>query len=629
MPRKWCLNDRAVMATLLARIRVLADGGCRAQDLRSTSLVRRTRRLFSRPPVAVTPIPSGLVPTSTLPLELLIVEDNPGDVRLIDELLRQVPRPAFRLTHATTLQDALRLLDRSRFDAVLLDLVLSDAQGLEGIEPVGHVAVDVPIVVLSGLADEALAVQALAQGAQDYLVKGRGDGNLIVRAILYAIERKHSEQAIRHLANHDALTGLPNRRLLTDRIHQALAHSRRSGLVMAIVLLDLDNFKQVNDSFGHPVGDRLLLAVAQCLRSCIRESDTAARIGGDEFALVLADVESTEGVTAFLKKLHAALQAPFLLDGHELYVTASIGVSSYPKDGQTVPVLLGCADVAMYRSKEAGRDTWRSYSPAIQSTSVKQPAIGSHLPRAMERGEFVVHYQPQVELKTGCVTGVEALLRWCHPQLGLLPPARFLRAAQQAGLMKQIGRWVLGQACAQTRAWRAAGHSALRVAVRLSARQLLEEDVLEAVLQILGESGLESRYLELELTEAGFVKNAETLVSVLSGLRSEGVRISLSGFGVRHSSLSYLKRLPVDSLKIGRTFVRGIGEDLVNAAIVRAVISMAHGMGLDVIAEGVERAGEFAFLRAEGCDRFQGGYFSRPLPPLVLSEMLLRQPRWT
>jgi diguanylate cyclase (GGDEF)-like protein len=562
-------------------------------------------------------------------LKLLLVEDNPGDAALIREYLRQTPVPSFQLAHVKTLSEALQHLHETRVDAVLLDLMLPDAQGLDTIKPIREAAPDVPVVVLSGLSDEAVAVRAVAQGAQDYLVKGRSDGNLLARAILYAIERKRSEQYIHYLANHDPLTNLPNRRLLLDRIHVALALARRSGLMVGVVLLDLDEFKHVNDSLGHLAGDRLLQAVGRRLRSCIRESDTLARIGGDEFAVVLPDVGCEEDVTAFVEKLHAELLAPFSVDGAELYVTASSGISLYPKDGEDVPAILGYADIAMYRSKQAGRDTWRFYSPAMRGPSDERLAFGSGLRRALERDELVLHYQPQVDLATGRIRGAEALLRWQHPRLGLLPPGRFLLLAEETGLITRIGRWVLQQALAQARAWRDAGCANLRIAVNLSSRQLFETGCVETVVGMLKESGLEPREVELELTESGLMNNPENAISVLGDMRAQGVRISVDDFGVGYSSLNHLRRFPVDSLKIDRTFVCDAAEDPVNGAIVRAVISMAHGMGLDVTAEGVETAEELAFLREHGCDRAQGAHFSPALPADAVGEMLLRGPRWS
>jgi diguanylate cyclase (GGDEF)-like protein len=579
--------------------------------------------------IRTSPAPLGPHTADSAPLQLLLVEDNPGDARLIRELLREVQKPSFQLTHVTTLSDALRFLHGSRFDAILVDLMLPDAVGLEALEPVGEAAPEVPIVVLSGLSDEAVAVQAVAQGAQDYLLKGRSDGSLIARAILYAIERKRSEQYIHYLANHDPLTNLPNRRLLLDRIHVGLALARRSGRMLGVVLLDLDDFKHVNDSLGHLAGDRLLQAVAQRLRSSIRESDTLARIGGDEFALVLPDVGSEEDATVFVEKLHAVLQDPFLVDGNELYMTASIGISLHPKDAKDVPALLSYADAAMYRSKQAGQDTWRFYSPTMRARSGERLVMVSALRRALDGGELVLHYQPQVDLATGRIEGVEALLRWQHPRLGLLLPAHFLLLAEETGLMTRIGRWVFQEAFAQGHAWREAGHENLRIAVNLSNRQLFQDDFVESVVRLLQESGLEPRQVELELTERGLMTNPETAISVFGELRAKGVRISVDDFGVGHSSLSRLKQFPVDSLKIDRTFICDAGQDPVNGAIVLAVITMAHGMGLEVTAEGVETGEELAFLRAHRCNRAQGTYFCGALPARAVSERLLGGPRWT
>jgi diguanylate cyclase (GGDEF)-like protein/PAS domain S-box-containing protein len=440
-------------------------------------------------------------------------------------------------------------------------------------------------------------------------------------------ERKRAEEQIKSLAYVDSLTGLPNRLLFNDRVTMAVAHAHRHGHRLAVIFLDLDRFKTINDSLGHSLGDRLLQGVAERLQGSVREGDTVARLGGDEFILLLPEITRGLDVVNVAEKIREALRHPFRLEGRELFATASMGVSLYPDDGIDAETLVKNADVAMYRAKEHGRDNYRLYAPAMNATALERLALESSLRKALGRGELVVYYQPLVDLRFGRIHGVEALLRWRHPEKGLLAPSEFIPLAELTGLILGIGSWVLRTACAQVKSWQARGHRELSVAVNISARQFGRPDLVETVKRALRETGLEPRFLDLEITESNAMQNAENTIHTLNELKAIGVRISIDDFGIGYSSLSYLKRLPIDTLKIDQSFVRDITVDPDDAAIATAVIAMAHTLKLKVVAEGVETEGQGVFLAARHCDRMQGYLFSAPLPAEDV-EAFLGGDRW-
>jgi diguanylate cyclase (GGDEF)-like protein/PAS domain S-box-containing protein len=435
-------------------------------------------------------------------------------------------------------------------------------------------------------------------------------------------EQRRAEERIRYLAHHDGLTGLPNRMRLQDRIGQAIAVAHRQRRGLAVLFVDLDRFKNVNDSLGHHVGDELLRAVAARLGACVRETDTVSRIGGDEFVVLLTDLAHGEDARLVAQKILDSLSQPFLLGAHELEVTPSIGIAVYPNDGEDVETLLRNADAAMYRAKELGRDNYQFYTPEMNVRTHERLALERDLRHALERGELLLHYQPQVDVRTGAIVGFEALARWRHPERGLVPPSEFIRTAEETGLINPIGEFVLREACRQARAWHAAGYPELQVSVNCSAHQFRREGMVEAVRRLLAEVGLPPECLALEITESVMIDQPEQVIEWFRELRGMGLEFSLDDFGTGYASLSSLKRLPVRRLKIDRGFVQDIGEDPDDAAIVSAIIAMAHTLGMEVIAEGVETAEQLACLRSLGCDRAQGYYFSRPLPAEEFLELL-------
>ncbi|GAB3493262.1 hypothetical protein GCM10027399_12900 [Curvibacter fontanus] len=440
---------------------------------------------------------------------------------------------------------------------------------------------------------------------------GAVTGYLAIAADITA--RKAAEQQVEFLAYRDVLTGLPNRLLLQDRFGQAMAHAERSQNKVALLFLDLDNFKTINDSLGHAVGDALLQEIAVRLGACVRETDTISRQGGDEFLIVLSDLGGTEAIPPVLLKIRERLQAPFAVDGHELTTSASIGVALYPDDGRDFETLLKRADTAMYRAKDAGRNHYRFFDEQMNVEAVELLRLKSGLRRALAQGEFELHYQPQFELTSGRVIGAEALIRWRHPEDGLISPARFIPVAEDSGLIVPIGEWVIQEACRQAMAWRAAGLPSLVMAVNLSAVQFRRGDLQQSIAQALQSSGFDPQLLELELTESILIRDTESVLGSVRQLKQLGVKLAIDDFGTGYSSLSYLKRFDVDKLKIDQSFIRDLARDPDDAAIVRAIIQMGASLSLRTIAEGVEDAATLALLREFACDDAQGYHFARPM----------------
>jgi diguanylate cyclase (GGDEF)-like protein len=649
--------------------------------------------------------------------------------------------------------EAEHYLAENAVDIILLDLGLPDAQGLTAVRRARAIAPHAPLVVLTGLDDESVAVKTLQEGAQDYLVKGQVEASGLLRTLRYAVERKALEEAfcverdraqvtlnciadavactdatgrvtflnlvaetmtgwplmeasgrpigevlrlidattrtpinspmsveggaprgaplgascmlarrdafeipiagtvapildrlgraagtvivfrdvraaravaqqMTHSAQHDFLTGLPNRMLLNDRITQANALAARHAKKVAVLFLDLDGFKHINDSLGHSAGDKLLRSIATRLVKCVRGADTVSRQGGDEFVVLLSEIAAAEHAAITARRMLAAVAEVHSVNGQDLHVTASIGISVCPDDGATAEALIRNADTAMYQAKENGRQRYQFFEAAMNVRAVERQSIEESLRRALERGELAVHYQPKVDLRTGEITGCEALVRWTHPTRGLVPPAQFIPVAEECGLIVPIGNWILREACAQARAWRDAGLAPGIMAVNVSGIEFRGPKFLDGVFGILGDSGLDPASLELELTESVLMKHADASEAILKALRARGVRLAVDDFGTGYSSLSYLRRFPIDVLKIDRSFVRQITIPPDETAIVTAIIGMGRSLKLRVIAEGVETEEELAFLRDNNCDEGQGYYLGRPAPAAEFARLL-------
>ncbi len=435
------------------------------------------------------------------------------------------------------------------------------------------------------------------------------------------VERRREETKLSYLANHDSLTDLPSRALFIDRLNQSLARANWRHVLVSVLRVDMERFKVINDTVGQAVGDRLMQLIAYRLRSCVRDGDTVARLGVEEFAVILVEVKSPDDVAPIARKIQGAFGPAFHVQGHEFVMTTAIGIALYPPDGEDAETLIRSAEAATHSARRRGLNEYQFYAASMNEKAAERLRLEADLRRAIERGEFEVHYQPQIDLGNRRLTGVEALIRWLHPELGLISPTEFISLLEETGLILPVGEWVLRQACGQKKAWRDEGLAVARMSVNLSSRQLNDPNLVATVRRILGETLLEPADLELEITE-GMIEDADQALKILHGLSAMGVTLAIDDFGMGYSSLSHLKRFPIDTLKIDRTFVRDVTTDSDDAAIAKAIIAMAHSMKLKVIAEGVETKEQLAFLKGESCDEYQGFLFSRAIPGRDLAHLM-------
>ena len=683
---------------------------------------------------------------------VLLIENDPGQTRIIRAMFDDHGSHSFKLTHIECLADAETYLKGHQVDIVLLDLSLSDPEGLEAIRRVRAVAPHVSIVLLSSLGDEPKAMQAMREGAQDYLIKGQIEPNTLMQALGNAVVRTTNEEILTnekdraqatlnciadavictdmsgnvtffnpvagsmmgwptkdvvgrhlsetfrivdattrkpildpmakaasenltgklplncvlihrdgkevfiedsvapihdregavtgavivfrdvsaaralseqltHLVEHDSLTGLPNRSLFCDRVGQAISLARRHRGQAAVLFLDLDGFKQINDSLGHAAGDKLLQSVARRLLACVRDPDTVSRYGGDEFAVLLQDVHRPQDAAATTRRVLRALGEVHSVDGHQVHITASIGMSIYPDDGFDAETLIRNADTAMYRAKKNGCQGCEFYSSELDVCTFEPRFTGEELQRALEQNELTLHYQPKVNLKTGAITGAEALSRWIHPTRGTIPPGLFIPIAEETGLILPIGAWVFNEACSQARTWADAGMPAKTMAVNVSGVQFQSEGFLDGLFAVLNKTGLDPSILELDVNEGVLMRHPERTAFVLKALRDKGVHVSVDQFGTGNSSLSSMQKLCVDALKIDRSFLRKITTAPGGTDAVEAFIDMGRGLHLRVNAQGVETVEHLEFLWAHDCDEAQGNFFARPVPPEQLAKL--------
>ena len=675
---------------------------------------------------------------------ILIITADAEDAATLQNVLNKAKDGPFILEWQQSLAAALASLKPGCIDAILTDLSLPDSQGIETFDQLFACAPQTPIMTLSEVDDEELAIEAVERGAQGYLSKGHFGSYLVPQSLRNIIQRKAVEESVflekaraeitlnsisdavigtdmtgnvdylnvaaealtgwsredargrpiaevmqiisgatrealanpiesvllhnaakflaagailikrngseaaiedsaapihdasgqikgavivfhdttaaqamtmkmAHLAQHDFLTNLPNRVLLNDRIAQAIGLAERQGTTLAVLFLDLDNFKHINDSLGHAVGDQLLQSVTRCLGTCVRKSDTVSRQGGDEFVVLLSEAHDAQDSALTAEKILAALARPHVIDQHELHITTSIGISIYPADGRDAETLIKNADTAMYQAKDGGRNNYQFFTQDMNVRAVERQLIESHLHQALERQQFVLHYQPRINLRSGAITGAEALLRWQHPQWGLVAPARFISIAEDCGLIVPIGRWVLREACAQAKLWQKASAEPTTVAVNISAQEFRHRDFIAGVRAVLSDRGLAPGILQLEVAESVLMRDAKASIETLHQLKDMGIQLAVDGFGTGFSSLSYLNRFPLDTLKIDQSFVQEIGSTDGTGIIVRAVIAMGSSLNHRVIAEGVEQQSQLEFLQEESCEEGQGYFFSRPL----------------
>ncbi|HEY6246642.1 MAG TPA: EAL domain-containing protein [Pyrinomonadaceae bacterium] len=563
---------------------------------------------------------------------ILIVDDE----EQVRSLLVSVLSKHYNCCPAASTQEALKNLSRERFDLVISDIRVG---GLGLVPRVHSISPDTVVVMISGHQDIETAIEAMRVGAFDYITKPL-DIRHVDAAVQRALDhrslirekeqyREQLEQLLEErtaevdfLAYYDTITQLPNRALFEDRLAQAIAMAKSSGQTLAVLFISLDQFKKVNDTLGHGPGDILLREFAERLKSCVAQTDTIARFGSDEFALLRTQIEGADDVIETIGSLSQVLKFGFELDGQELFATASVGISLFPFDGDDGQTLLKNAGAALYKAKRSGGANYQFYTADIHDRASRRLSLETTLRRAVQNREFVLHYQPKVSVDSLEITGLEALIRWHHPQLGLISPAEFIPLAEDTGLIIPIGRWVLKEACLQNKRWQSQGFAQIRMAVNISARQLHDQAFADTVITALRETNLEPEYLELELTESSIMQNVELAANVLSRLKSMGIYCSIDDFGTGFSSLASLKRLPINALKIDKSFVSEAPSEPDDAALVLAIITLAHNLRLKVIAEGVETEEQLRLLHLLRCDEIQGGLFSKPLPADALVTLL-------
>jgi diguanylate cyclase (GGDEF)-like protein len=544
--------------------------------------------------------------------QVLVVDDDRSTRSTLRYTLQ---RDGFRVEEASDGAQALALLKRFQPDVILMDAVMPVMDGFAACARLQELpgGSAIPVLMITALQDNTSVERAFAAGASDYIPKPIHYAVLSQR-VRRIIEANRAEKRIRHLAYNDLLTGLPNRTLFFDLLGKSIETAAQAGTQVGVLFMDLDRFKYVNDNLGHDVGDRLLQAVAQRVRHTVRTVDTVARLGGDEFTVVLGDLESPAAAATAAHNICRMLATPFQIDGHDIFVTSSVGIAMYPHDGTDVATLVKHADSAMYRAKKTNTG-FQFYEASMEHSISEHVRMESDLRRALEQQQLEVFYQPQASLASGEIIGMEALIRWCHPTRGMVGPNDFIGLAEETGLIIPLGEWVLRSACTQLQQWLHQGLPPLRVAVNLSVRQLLQKDFAATVEGILAQTGLPPHLLELEITESTLMENAQDTLAALHRLHELGVRLSIDDFGTGYSSLSYLKRFPVDIIKIDRSFVRDVPQDADDAAIVTAIIALAHSLRLEVVAEGVETEAQLRFLQARQCDLLQGYHLSPAIPP--------------
>ena len=551
----------------------------------------------------------------TDPVRVLVVEDNQRYAELIERMLGN----DFAPERATTLGDAVEALQRrGGFGCILLDLLLPGTDRLDAVEAIRGLAPDSPIVVLTGMEDGGLALEAMKAGVQDYLYKGDIEPETLRRSVMYAMERKRAQLA--HEALHDPLTALPNRTLFRDRCLQALSGIGRTTAGVGVLFVDLDGFKQVNDSLGHAAGDHLLVEAADRIRHSLRAGDTVSRFGGDEFTVLGATLDSRHDASRLAQRVTQALVEPFAVAGRDVSLTCSIGIAFTFDRAADPDELIHDADLAMYRAKERGGACYEVFGQSLRARTVKRRELEAELRTALDEHQLRVAYQPQVELATGRMTGLEALARWQHPERGLVAAGEFIRVAEDTGMIHTLGRWVLGEACRDNAGWRAAGalEEDVELAVNLSPRQLAHGDVEDATATALAKTGMNPRRLCLEVTEGAVVSNGARAGSVLRRLKALGVCIAIDDFGVGYASLGYLERFPIDMLKIDRSLVDGVASEARKQRVVATVMALAETLGLTVVAEGIELPEDAQELMALGCKYGQGFLYARPTEGPVL-----------
>lgn len=576
---------------------------------------------------------------SSRPARILHLEDNANDRELVKLLLDDAGIEN-DISAVETRNDFEHSLAKSDWDLILSDFSLPSFDGLQALELAAKACPNTPFIFVTGTLGEDTAVESLKIGATDYVLKQHMSrlATSVRRALKEREEKlrrekaerelRKSEDKLRFLAYHDALTDLPNRALLLDRVAQALASAHRNKGRFAVLYVDLDRFKAINDSLGHPVGDIVLKQVAERMQECARENDTVARLGGDEFVVVLNSVRDGTDAAIAADRLRRVVETEFLVQGIRLSISCSIGIGVFPEDGEDGETLLKNADIALFSAKNSGRGRWQFFTRKMNGLALERLKLENSLRQALPKNELFLEYQPQLDLATGRIVGAEALLRWQHPELGLVPPSTFLPVAESLGEIIPIGEWVLKTACAQARQWQKEGVAPFTMAVNMSAVQFRYEPLADSIQGALDESGLASKYLELEFAESSLLTDAEMIKPLLLQISGMGLGLAIDNFGTGCGSLNYLRRFPFSKLKIDQSFVQSISDDARDGAVTAAIVAMGKVLEMKVIAECVEREEQADVLRSLGCDQVQGYYFGRPLEASFFGQMLQSHRLW-
>ncbi|MBI3774659.1 MAG: EAL domain-containing protein [Gammaproteobacteria bacterium] len=541
---------------------------------------------------------------------VLLVEADAGKVACVQTAFQTSAVNRVEFLHTESVDSALTAIHQYSFDIIFI--AVSQASGAADVMSVRAIAPASALIVLCDQDDEQFAMAMLHAGAQDCLFKSQLTPQLLLRAARYATERVRTQEQLALLTQYDGVTGLPNRVLFRDRLTQALIHAQRKGASAAVMFLDLDYFKSVNDMLGHDAGDQLLREVARRMKSQIRRGDTLARMGGDEFTVILEELNEAGAAAAVAQKIIDVMARAFVVSGEEMFINTSIGIAIYPSSGIEPAQLIKNADAALYHAKECGRGCYRFYNSDMNKLAAERLKTITQLRHALARDEFELYYQPQHDPATHAVLGFEALLRWQHPERGLVYPNEFISILEDTGLIVEVGEWALRAACRQQKLWSDAGYTGVRMAVNVSARQFHKKDFVNTVVAALRDNGVDPGALQLELTESLLVKNVGAVAATLRALHTVGVRFAIDDFGTGFSSLSYLRQFPLHSLKIDQSFLKNLDKDN-DGAIVSAIILLGHSLGMKVVAEGVENEPQLMFLTSKGCDVAQGYYFSKPL----------------
>ncbi len=566
-------------------------------------------------------------------IKILLIEDDEDDYVMIRDLLSEIKGMAYDIEWVTTYDAAIKAISLNEHNVYLVDYRIGERTGLELIHEAVKKGCNVPIIILTGQEDRKVYIETMKAGSVDYLIKGKIDAFLLERSIHYAIERKKAQERVLFLAYYDDVTSLPNRLLFRDRVRQAIAYASRYKKRFAVLFLDLDNFKQVNDTLGHSAGDILLKEVACRLSSCVRESDSiarystddptavVARLGGDEFIILLTEITHGRDAAKVAQRILDLLSKPFKLDRQKVFITASIGITIYPLDGEDTESLLKNADIAMYHAKNRGKNNYQFYEQVMNVVILENLTLENNLRKALAQKELLLYYQPRIDVRTKKITAIEALMRWQRSDTEIVRPAEFIPLAEKTGLIIPMGEWLLHTACAQNKAWQVSGLFHTFMSVNISGEQFKQQDFIKTITQALDKSELDPKYLEVEITES-ILQDAEAAIPIMRKLKTMGIRISLDDFGMGYSSFKYLKSFPLDVIKIDRYFISDVATNPDSKAIIKAIIAMAHVLKLKVVAEGVETEEQSQFLLEHRCDEIQGYLITPPLPAEEATKLL-------